>query len=74
MSPYPDNRGMRRRVGPPNFVRIEQIAPVSRRREIHCPDTMMATHGSLLELVVVRPRESRPLQLSMPRPKRLAGG
>lgn len=45
------------------------MALVSRVKEMGGPDTLMTTQGSLLEMTVVEPRESWPLQLSMARPR-----
>lgn len=47
---------------------------VSRKKELGHSYIIMTTQGSLLEMSVAGPRESRPLQLSIARPKRLAGG
>ena len=46
-------------VGPPNSIRTEKMALVSRRKEIGRSDSVVTTQGSLLGIVVVRPKESR---------------
>lgn len=61
-------------VGPQKFVKTEKVAPVSRRKEIGLPDTMITTRGSLSEMAVVRPREPGPRQSSMARPRRSVEG
>lgn len=61
-------------MGPQNFVRTEKVALVSRRKEIDLPDTVMNTQDSLSEMAVVWPRDTRPHQSSIARPRRLAGG
>jgi len=49
------------------------MPPVSNRKEMGCPHTMMATRGSLLVMVVVGSRELGILQLFIAKPRRLAG-
>lgn len=44
-------------MGPPNSIRTEKVAPVSRRKEMGRSDTTMITQSSLLGMAVVRPRE-----------------
>lgn len=59
-------------MGLQNFIRTEKVAMVSGWRELDLPDTVMITQGYLLEMVVVRPRELKPHQLSMTRPRSLS--
>lgn len=47
---------------------------VSKKKELSHSDTITTTQGSLSEMTVVMPKEFRSLQLSITRPKRLAGG
>lgn len=49
------------------------MAPLSRRKEMDCPDTKITTQAYLLETAVVGPIEHRPHQLPMTRPSRLEG-
>lgn len=46
------------------------MTPVSKRKEVDHPDTMLITRGSLSEMRVVGLREPRSPQSSMARPKR----
>jgi hypothetical protein len=50
------------------------VAPVYRKKEMNCPDTVMTMQGCLLEMVVARSKELGSFQSSMTRPRRLAGG
>jgi hypothetical protein len=43
-------------VGPQNPIRTEQVAPVSKRKKMGCPHTIIATWGSLLVMGVVGSR------------------
>lgn len=49
------------------------MVPVSRRKEMDHPNTVMITWGSLSEMIVVKSREPGFLQSSMARAKRLEG-
>ena len=49
------------------------MALVSKRKEMGCSHTMIATRGSLFVMAVVRSREPGPLQLSIAKPRRLEG-
>lgn len=40
-------------IVPPNFLSTEYMAPVSKRKEMNHPGTMMSTQGSLSEMAVV---------------------
>lgn len=56
LPPSSDNRG---EVGPPNSIRTEKVAPVSRRKEMNHSDSVMTTQDPLLGMALVRPKESR---------------
>lgn len=47
---------------------------MSRRKEMDRPDIVVTTGDSLSEMAVVGPRETRPPQSSMARPRRLTDG
>lgn len=66
--PHPDNGGWKGEGGPPNSLRTEYVAPVSKRKEIDFIDTRMSTWSSLSEMTVVGTREPGFLQSSMARP------
>lgn len=69
LTPYPNLLGEQEEKGdPPNSIRTEKVASVSRKKETDCPDTVMITHGSQSEMVVVRPKDP------MARLKRSPGG
>lgn len=55
-----NNREMRRGGESPKLNQDQVVTPVSRRKEMSCPDMMMTTWGSLPEMVKVRPRKPRP--------------
>lgn len=59
---------------PKNSLSTEYMAPVSKKKAMNHPDTMIFTQGSLSEMAVVGSREPRSLQSSMSRPRRSAGG
>lgn len=59
-------------MGTPNSLSTKYGALVSKRREMAHPDTVIFTHGSLLQTtVVVGSREPGQPQLSMARLRRL---
>jgi hypothetical protein len=49
------------------------VDPVSKRKDMGHTHTMMATWGSLLVIAMVRLRELGLFQLSIAKPRRLAG-
>lgn len=61
-------------MGSQNSLRTKYMTLVSKRKEVGHPDTVMTTRGSLSEKTVVESREPGSPQLSMARPRRLAGG
>lgn len=57
---YSNNREMRRGGESPKLNQDQVVTPVSRRKEVSCSEIMMTPWCSLPEMVVVRPRKSRP--------------
>lgn len=53
-------------------VRTEEVAPVSKKKEMSYPHTMMATQGTLLVMVGASSRELGPLQTTITKPMSLA--
>lgn len=61
-------------VVPKNSLSTEDMTPVSKRKDMNHPDTMIFSQGSLSERAVVGSKEPRSIQSSMSRPRRSAGG
>lgn len=60
--PDPDNKKIRKRGRTPKLPRTKDVALMSKKKEMGCPDTMTSPQGSLLEITMVRPREPKQSQ------------
>lgn len=58
---------------PQNSISTEYVAPVSKRKETDCSETVMSTCGSLVEMVFMSEEHRHP-QFSTARPGRSVGG
>ena len=61
-------------MGPQNSIRTKSVTPVSKRKEVGLPHTLVHTWGSLLVMLVVRSEELGPPQSAIAKPRRSVGG